>query len=60
MDIAGRIEEVLATVVAQGETGRYPPRLAAAIRHGQLSGRIEKIDHHRDGTQRKVAMVDRA
>jgi predicted deacylase len=34
--------------------------LAAAIRHGQLGGRIDRIDHHRDGTQRKVAMVDRA
>jgi N-alpha-acetyl-L-2,4-diaminobutyrate deacetylase len=34
--------------------------LAAAIRHGQLRGRIAPIDHHRDGTQRKVAMIDRA
>lgn len=34
--------------------------LAAAIRHGQLRGRIDPIDHHRDGSQRKVAMVDRA
>ncbi len=33
--------------------------LAAAIHHGQLSGRIEKIAHHADGTQRMVAMVDR-
>lgn len=38
MDIAGRIEEVLATVIAQGETGRYPPRLAAAIRHAVFPG----------------------
>ena len=38
MDIASRIEEVLATVVAQGETGRYPPRLAAAIRHAVFPG----------------------
>lgn len=33
--------------------------LAAAIRHKQLSGKIEPIAHHRDGTQRKLAMVDR-
>lgn len=33
--------------------------LAAAIRHGQLSGRIEKFAHHADGTQRVVEMVDR-
>ncbi|MBA3709459.1 MAG: succinylglutamate desuccinylase/aspartoacylase family protein [Planctomycetes bacterium] len=33
--------------------------LAAAIHHGQLRGTIEPIAHHRDGTQRKVAMVDR-
>jgi N-alpha-acetyl-L-2,4-diaminobutyrate deacetylase len=33
--------------------------LAAAIRHGQLRGKIEPIAHHRDGTQRKLAMVDR-
>jgi predicted deacylase len=33
--------------------------LAAAIHHGQLNGRIDKIGHHRDGTQRMVAMVDR-
>lgn len=33
--------------------------LAAAINHGQLNGKIEPIDHHRDGTQRRVAMVDR-
>ena len=34
--------------------------LAAAIRHGQMRGTIAPIDHHRDGTQRKVAMVERA
>jgi N2-acetyl-L-2,4-diaminobutanoate deacetylase len=28
--------------------------LAAAIHHGQLSGRIEPIDHHADGTQSLV------
>jgi predicted deacylase len=33
--------------------------LAAAIHHGQLRGTIEKIAHHRDGTQRKLEMVDR-
>jgi N-alpha-acetyl-L-2,4-diaminobutyrate deacetylase len=33
--------------------------LAAAIHHGQMRGLIEPIAHHRDGTQRKVAMVDR-
>ena len=33
--------------------------LAAAIHHGQLRGTIEKIDHHRDGTQMKLEMVDR-
>ena len=33
--------------------------MAAAIHHEQLAGNIEPIAHHRDGTQRKVAMVDR-
>lgn len=33
--------------------------LAAAIRHGQLDGRIEPIAHHKAGTQKKLAMVDR-
>ncbi len=33
--------------------------LAAAIHHGQLRGTIEKIAHHRAGTQRKLEMVDR-
>ena len=32
---------------------------AAAIHHGQMRGSIEKIAHHRDGTQRRVAMVER-
>jgi predicted deacylase len=32
---------------------------AAAIHHGQLRGTIEPIAHHRDGTQRQVAIVDR-
>lgn len=33
--------------------------LAAAIHHGQMRGHIEKIGHHRDGTQRRVAIVER-
>jgi predicted deacylase len=33
--------------------------MAAAIRHGQLRGSIERIGHHKAGTQVKVAMVDR-
>ena len=34
--------------------------LAAAIHHGQLRGTIEPIAHHRAGTQRVAAMVERA
>jgi len=34
--------------------------LAAAIHHGQLSGTISPIDHHADGTQKVVSMVDPA
>jgi N-alpha-acetyl-L-2,4-diaminobutyrate deacetylase len=34
--------------------------LAAAIRHGQLAGRIEPMAHHRDGTQRVLAATERA
>ncbi|MCE9607192.1 MAG: succinylglutamate desuccinylase/aspartoacylase family protein [Planctomycetia bacterium] len=33
--------------------------LAAAIHHGQLRGSIERIAHHKDGTQRKLEMIDR-
>jgi len=33
--------------------------LAAAIHNGQLRGTIEKIAHHKAGTQRKLEMVDR-
>jgi N-alpha-acetyl-L-2,4-diaminobutyrate deacetylase len=33
--------------------------LAAAISNGLLEGEISPIDHHRDGTQLKVEMVDR-
>lgn len=31
----------------------------AAIRHGQLAGAVEVIDHLADGTQKKAAMIDR-
>lgn len=34
--------------------------LAAATRFGQLRGQVAPIDHHADGSQRKVAIVDRA
>ena len=34
--------------------------LMAAIRHGQLAGRPEKIAHHADGSQRLVVKTDRA
>ena len=34
--------------------------LAAAIRHGQLRGEIQPIAHHRDGSQRRIEIVDRA
>jgi N2-acetyl-L-2,4-diaminobutanoate deacetylase len=33
--------------------------LAAAINHKQLAGKIKPIDYHKDGTQRRVAMVSR-
>ncbi len=33
--------------------------LAAAMHHGQLRGRIERIGHHADGTQRMAEMVER-
>lgn len=32
--------------------------MAAAIHHGQLDGKIEKIAHHADGTQRVASIVD--
>ncbi|MSU41177.1 MAG: succinylglutamate desuccinylase [Pedosphaera sp.] len=48
-----------AAVNAQGvRYGRHGV-LAAAIHHGQLAGQIAPIDHHADGTQRIVEMVDR-
>jgi predicted deacylase len=34
--------------------------LAAAIRHGLLRGDLRPIGHHADGSQKRVAMVDRA
>ncbi len=34
--------------------------LAAAIRHGQLRGKIDKFAHHADGTQRLADIADRA
>ncbi len=34
--------------------------LAAAIRYGQLRGEIAPIGHHRDGTQLRIEIVDRA
>lgn len=33
---------------------------AAAIHHGQLKGNIQPMGHHADGTQKMVAIVDRA
>jgi predicted deacylase len=33
--------------------------LAAAIRHGIMEGEIQPYGHHRDGTQKRVAMVAR-
>jgi len=34
--------------------------IAAAIHHEQMTGTIQPIGHHADGTQRKVAIVDAA
>lgn len=34
--------------------------LAAAIHQGQLKGKIKPFGHHKDGTQHRVEMVDRA
>lgn len=48
---------------AVSETGIHYGRhgvLAAAIRNGQLEGEIAPIAHHRDTTQLKAEMVDRA
>jgi geranylgeranyl diphosphate synthase type II len=38
MDVMHRIEETIAAVIGQGERGKYPPRLAAAIRHAVFPG----------------------
>ncbi|MBA2481055.1 MAG: succinylglutamate desuccinylase/aspartoacylase family protein [Planctomycetes bacterium] len=47
-------------VMAQGVRYARQGVLAAAINHGQLRGTIAPIAHHADGTQKRVAMVDRA
>ncbi|MEN9728867.1 MAG: hypothetical protein RL434_3233 [Pseudomonadota bacterium] len=38
MDVMRRIEDAITTVIGQGERGKYPPRLAAAIRHAVFPG----------------------
>lgn len=38
MEIMGRIESALVTAIERGERGKYPPRLAAAIRHAVFPG----------------------
>ena len=48
-----------AAVSAEGVRYAKHGVLAAAIHHGQLRGRIEKIAHHAAGTQKLAAMVDR-
>ena len=47
-------EAVLRKGVSYGRQGV----LAAAIRHGQMNGRIEPIAHHADGSQKCAAIVD--
>ena len=47
-------EAVLSDGVRYGRQGV----LAAAIRHGQLSGEITPIGHHKAGTQQHAAIVD--
>ncbi len=49
-----------AAVSAEGVRYAKHGVLAAAIHHGQLRGRVDKIAHHAAGTQRLAAMVDRA
>ena len=49
-----------AAVSAEGVRWGRQGILATAIRFGQLRGEIAPIDHHADGTQRKVTIVDRA
>jgi N-alpha-acetyl-L-2,4-diaminobutyrate deacetylase len=48
-----------AAVSAEGVRYAKHGVLAAAIHHGQLRGRIERIGHHAAGTQVLAAMVDR-
>jgi len=47
-------------VLAEGVKYARQGVLAAGIHHGQLQGEIQPIDHHKDGSQRKVAIVERA
>lgn len=49
-----------AAVSAEGVRWGRQGVLATAIRFGQLRGQIAPIDHHAEGTQRKVTIVDRA
>ena len=49
-----------AAVSAEGVRYAKHGVLAAAIHHGHLRGRIEKIAHHAAGTQTLAAMIDRA
>ena len=48
-----------AAVSAEGVRYAKHGVVAAAIHHGQLRGRIEKIAHHAAGSQTLAAMVDR-
>lgn len=48
-----------AAVSAEGVRYAKHGVVAAAIHHGQLRGRVEKIAHHAAGTQQLAAMVDR-
>ena len=38
MEVMDRIESALVTAIERGERGKYPPRLAAAIRHAVFPG----------------------
>ena len=49
-----------AAVNAEGVRFGRQGVLAAAIRHGQLTGEIERIAHHADGTQKILEAIDRA
>jgi predicted deacylase len=48
-----------AAVSAEGVRYAKHGVMAAAIHHGQLRGRIDRIGHHAAGTQKLAAMVDR-